>query len=57
MTRCSILRFLDAGLQRVLYIDLDAHHGDEFRQPSAAVSRWPDPQRRTLARHQAIKIG
>lgn len=24
----AILRFLGAGLQRVLYVDLDAHHGD-----------------------------
>lgn len=24
----AILRFLDAGLERVLYVDLDAHHGD-----------------------------
>ena len=24
----AILRFLDAGLSRVLYVDLDAHHGD-----------------------------
>lgn len=24
----AILRFLDAGLDRVLYVDLDAHHGD-----------------------------
>jgi acetoin utilization protein AcuC len=24
----ALLRFLDAGLERVLYMDLDAHHGD-----------------------------
>jgi acetoin utilization protein AcuC len=48
----AILTFLDAGLERVLYLDLDAHHGDgvedAFAQDNrvACVSiheagRWP----------------
>ena len=35
----AILRFLDAGLQRVLYVDLDAHHGDGVEAAFATDAR------------------
>ncbi len=35
----AILRLLDAGLQRVLYVDLDAHHGDGVQAAFAAEKR------------------
>lgn len=35
----AILRLLDAGLPRVLYVDLDAHHGDGVQDAFAADRR------------------
>lgn len=35
----AILRLLDAGLGRVLYVDLDAHHGDGVQDAFAADPR------------------
>ncbi|KAB2919295.1 MAG: acetoin utilization protein AcuC [Hyphomicrobiaceae bacterium] len=35
----AVLRFLDAGLNRVLYVDLDAHHGDGVEAAFAADER------------------
>ncbi len=35
----AILRLLDAGLQRVLYVDLDAHHGDGVQAAFATDER------------------
>lgn len=35
----AILRLLDAGLSRVLYVDLDAHHGDGVQDAFAADKR------------------
>jgi acetoin utilization protein AcuC len=35
----AILRLLDAGLQRVLYVDLDAHHGDGVQAAFATDTR------------------
>lgn len=48
----AILRLLDGGLERVLYLDLDAHHGDGVQDAFAAddrvltislheANRWP----------------
>jgi acetoin utilization protein AcuC len=48
----AILRLLDAGLERIAYVDLDAHHGDGVeaafaREPRVALvsiheeGRWP----------------
>jgi acetoin utilization protein AcuC len=48
----AILRFLDLGIGRVLYVDLDAHHGDgvqdmfaaDFRVRTVSIheeGRWP----------------
>ncbi len=58
----AILRLLDGGLGRVLYLDLDAHHGDGVQDAFAAdhrvltisvheANRWPmraDSERGTL---------
>jgi acetoin utilization protein AcuC len=35
----AILKFLDLGLDRVLYVDLDAHHGDGVQDAFEADSR------------------
>ena len=35
----AVLRFLDAGLERVLYVDLDAHHGDGVEAAFATDER------------------
>lgn len=35
----AIQRFLDAGLRRVLYVDLDAHHGDGVQDAFASNPR------------------
>jgi acetoin utilization protein AcuC len=44
----AILRLLDAGIERVLYVDLDAHHGDGVQDASADDARvW------TLSIHEA----
>ncbi len=44
----AILRLLDAGLSRVLYVDLDAHHGDGVEDAFAA-----DPRVMTMSIHEA----
>jgi acetoin utilization protein AcuC len=44
----AILRLLDAGLARVTYVDLDAHHGDGVEDAFAA-----DPRVLTLSIHEA----
>ena len=44
----AILTFLDAGLDRVLYLDLDAHHGDGVEDMFAA-----DPRIMTISTHEA----
>lgn len=44
----AILRLLDAGIERVLYVDLDAHHGDGVQDAFADDARvW------TLSIHEA----
>lgn len=43
----AILRLLDAGLARVLYVDLDAHHGDGVQDAFAA-----DPRVVTVSIHE-----
>jgi acetoin utilization protein AcuC len=47
----GITEFLDAGYERVLYIDLDAHHGD-------GVERffWDDPRVLTISIHESGKF-
>ncbi|WP_309081056.1 acetoin utilization protein AcuC [Zhihengliuella sp.] len=44
----AIRRLLDGGLERVLYIDVDAHHGD-------GVERifWDDPRVLTISLHES----
>lgn len=44
----AILRLLDAGLARVLYVDLDAHHGDGVQDAFAA-----DPRVHFFSIHEA----
>lgn len=44
----AILRLLDAGLTRVAYVDLDAHHGDGVEDAFAA-----DPRVITISIHEA----
>lgn len=44
----AILTFLDCGLDRVLYVDLDAHHGDGVEDAFAA-----DPRVMTISLHEA----
>ena len=44
----AILTLLDAGLERVLYVDLDAHHGDGVEDAFAA-----DERVRTVSIHEA----
>lgn len=44
----AILTFLDAGLERVLYLDLDAHHGDGVQDIFA-----DDPRVATISTHEA----
>ncbi len=43
----AVLGFLDAGLTRVLYVDLDAHHGDGVEDAYAA-----DPRVMTVSIHE-----
>lgn len=43
----AILTLLDAGLDRVLYVDLDAHHGDGVEAAFAA-----DPRVMTISMHE-----
>jgi acetoin utilization protein AcuC len=44
----AITTFLDAGLERVLYVDIDVHHGDGVQ-----VCHWDDPRVWTLSLHEA----
>ena len=44
----AILRLLQAGLTRIAYVDLDAHHGDGVQDAFAH-----DPRVRTLSIHEA----
>lgn len=44
----AILRLLDLGRQRVVYVDLDAHHGDGVQAAFAA-----DPRVMTISMHEA----
>ena len=44
----AVLTFLDLGLERVLYVDLDAHHGDGVEDAFAA-----DPRVFTISVHEA----
>ena len=44
----ALLTLLDAGLARVLYVDLDAHHGDGVEDAFAA-----DPRVFTISLHEA----
>ncbi|WP_349827234.1 acetoin utilization protein AcuC [Brevibacterium litoralis] len=43
----AIQQFLDAGYQRVVYIDLDAHHGD-----GTETFFWDDPRVLTVSIHE-----
>lgn len=43
----AIRHFLDSGLERVLYIDLDAHHGD-----GTESLFWDDPRVLTISIHE-----
>ncbi len=43
----SIQRLLDRGMQRVLYIDVDAHHGDGTQSIF-----WDDPRVMTISLHE-----
>ncbi|HSN21392.1 MAG TPA: acetoin utilization protein AcuC [Usitatibacter sp.] len=43
----AILTLLDAGIARVVYVDLDAHHGDAVQDAFAA-----DPRVRTISIHE-----
>lgn len=44
----AIARLLDEGVQRVLYIDLDAHHGD-----GTQWIFWDDPRVMTISLHES----
>jgi len=44
----AILTLLDAGLERIAYVDLDAHHGDAVQDAFAA-----DPRVHTFSIHEA----
>jgi len=44
----AILRLLEAGVTRIAYVDLDAHHGDGVQDAFAQ-----DPRVRTLSIHEA----
>ncbi len=43
----AVARFLDAGYTRVLYIDVDAHHGD-----GTQAIFWNDPRVMTISIHE-----
>ncbi|MDA3889677.1 MAG: acetoin utilization protein AcuC [Allgaiera sp.] len=43
----AMLTFLEAGLERVLYVDLDAHHGD-----GVEVALADDPRVMTISMHE-----
>lgn len=44
----AITTFLDAGKERVLYVDIDVHHGDGVQ-----VCHWDDPRVWTLSLHES----
>lgn len=44
----AITTFLEAGLERVMYVDIDVHHGDGVQ-----VCHWEDPRVLTLSLHEA----
>ena len=44
----AITTFLEAGLERVLYVDIDVHHGDGVQ-----VCHWDDPRVLTLSLHES----
>ena len=44
----AILRLLKAGIERIVYVDLDAHHGDGVQDALAG-----DPRVRTLSLHES----
>ncbi|WP_395091125.1 acetoin utilization protein AcuC [Armatimonas sp.] len=44
----AITTFLDAGLERVMYVDIDVHHGDGVQ-----VCHWDDPRVLTLSLHES----
>lgn len=44
----AVARFLDAGYSRVLYIDVDAHHGDGTQSIF-----WNDPRVMTISLHES----
>jgi acetoin utilization protein AcuC len=44
----AVLALLDAGLERIVYVDLDAHHGDGVQDAFAA-----DERVRTISIHEA----
>ncbi|WP_225752907.1 acetoin utilization protein AcuC [Actinotalea sp. Marseille-Q4924] len=44
----AIRRLLDAGAQRVAYVDLDAHHGD-----GVEAAFWDDPRVLTVSVHES----
>lgn len=46
----AINEFLDAGYERIAYIDLDAHHGDGVEQLF-----WDDPRVLTISIHESGK--
>ncbi|GAA3703317.1 acetoin utilization protein AcuC [Zhihengliuella alba] len=44
----AVRRLLDGGLERVLYVDVDAHHGDGVEQIF-----WDDPRVLTISLHES----
>lgn len=44
----AITTFLEAGLERVIYVDIDVHHGDGVQ-----VCHWDDPRVLTLSLHES----
>ncbi len=46
----AITEFLDAGFERIVYIDLDAHHGD-----GVEALFWDDPRVLTISIHESGK--
>lgn len=44
----AITTFLEAGLERVMYVDIDVHHGDGVQ-----VCHWDDPRVLTLSLHES----
>lgn len=44
----AITTFLESGLERVMYVDIDVHHGDGVQ-----VCHWDDPRVLTLSLHES----